>query len=260
MKVALIFCMVVLVSNAIIAAEIPWSYEGASGPNHWGEHFWICGKGRNQAPINIVESRTLDISEMVIEERATVVGKPIAFLNMSFDYKSVPIKVLNNGHTIQVDYQLASHMSVNGMTFRLLQFHFHSPSENRIENKAFAMEIHLVHEDEGGNLAVVAVMVREGASNAILELLWKNMPDRIGQSVSSDVELINVKDLLPRGAHYFYFNGSLTTPPCSEAVSWYVLKTPIEASTEQIDQFRNTIGFDNNRPVQPINARVVLSW
>jgi carbonic anhydrase len=146
---------------------------------------------------------------------------------------------------------------VVGRTFELKQFHFHSPSENTINGKHFPLEAHLVHADKDGNLAVVAVMFREGAANALLAKLWEKMPGKAGDKNALRAG-VGVSQMLPAERDYYRFNGLLTTPPCSEGVWWLVIKKMATASKAQVEQFSRVIGHPNNRPVQPVNARVVL--
>lgn len=144
----------------------------------------------------------------------------------------------------------------DGKTFQLIQFHFHMPSENQIKGLSYPLEGHLVHSDEHGNLAVLAVMFREGERNATLASLWDTPPAE-GQKQAVSPHL-NIRDMLPADLDYYRFNGSLTTPPCSEGVRWLVLKQPIVASHTQIEALTKSVGHANNRPLQPLNARAIL--
>lgn len=164
---------------------------------------------------------------------------------------------MNNGHTIQVNYAPGSTLGVDGRTFELKQFHFHSPSENKIDGKQFPLEGHLVHADKDGNLAVLSILFELGAPNPLLGKAWPAMPAKVGDKASLPAG-INVASMLPKNMDYYRFNGSLTTPPCSEGVWWLVAKKPARISQAQVDQFTKTIGFANNRPIQPVNARPVL--
>jgi carbonic anhydrase len=199
----------------------------------------MCGEGRNQSPIDL---RGFIEAEL----------KPL-----QMDYQDGATEIVNNGHAIQVNYASGSVLTVDGHSFELKQFHFHSPSENTIEGKSFPIECHLVHSDKDGNLAVVAIMFEEGSANPLLAKLWAKMPPKAGGKAALG-EKHNVASLLPADRDYYRFNGSLTTPPCSEGVWWLVLKSPVNASKEQVQQFSKTMGFANNRPVQPVNARPVL--
>ncbi len=219
-----------------------WGYAGEAGPENWSKidpKFAMCGIGRNQSPIDLRGFVESDL-------------KPLKFA-----YKAGAADIVNNGHTVQIDYAAGSSLTVDGRTFELKQFHFHAPSENRIGGKQFPLEGHLVHADKDGNLAVVAVMFQEGAANPLLAKLWEKLPPKAGDKSALPAGL-SVSQLLPADRDYYRFNGSLTTPPCSEGVWWLVLKKPASASKAQVAQFSKTVGFSNNRPVQPVNARPVL--
>lgn len=153
--------------------------------------------------------------------------------------------------------RLAVPITVDGRSFDLKQFHFHSPSENRIDGRQFPLECHLVHADKDGNLAVVSILFEPGAPNPVLGKAWSAMPAKAGDKAALPAG-INVASMLPDNMDYYRFNGSLTTPPCSEGVWWFVAKKPVSVSQEQVDQFVKTIGYANNRPIQPVNARPVL--
>ena len=221
-----------------------WSYDGDDGPAHWGEisaDFHMCRDGRNQSPINLKHDVDAELPELVL------------------DYYSSPNLVTNNGHTIQLDLDSGSYLRIpsRGSSFELKQFHFHSPSEHTINGKSFAMEMHFVHADEYGELAVVGVMIDEGEENPVLNQLRGFMPEHAGESKKPPIG-IQETDLLPPTRDYFYYSGSLTTPPCSEGVGWIVLKKSIEASADQIALFKDRLGPATNRPIQPHNARLVL--
>lgn len=232
-----------LLGGAAAYAEGPhWTYSGHEGPEHWGEldpTYELCGKGKNQTPIDLTG---------FIEAKLP----PIAF-----DYKGAATEILNNGHTVQANFAVGDTITVSGHTFTLKQVHFHTPSENLIEGQSFPLEGHLVHADADGNLAVVAVMYKEGAPNPALAKLWSQMPEQAGEHKPLEVQVV-ASELLPAKHDYFRFNGSLTTPPCSEGVWWLVMKKPATISKEQVEQFAHVMHHPNNRPVQNVNARPVL--
>jgi carbonic anhydrase len=145
---------------------------------------------------------------------------------------------------------------VDGIQFNLKQFHFHSPSENHISGKSYPLEAHLVHADKDGNLAVVAVVFNEGKANATVAAAWSRMSKAEGKSELPTK--VSAAGLLPKSHDYYRYNGSLTTPPCTEGVRWIVMKKPMTVSQEQLNAFQTTVGFANNRPIQPANARPVL--
>lgn len=220
-----------------------WGYTGHEGPEFWGDlshDYATCKSGRNQAPINIANVTEAELSPIV------------------FNYNAVPMNIVNNGHTVQVNYAAGSTITVDGQTFNLLQFHFHTPSENIVAGISFPMEAHLVHADKDGNLAVVAVLFEDGMSNPFIETIWAHMPEKAGETKElSDIHL-NAEKMLPADKAYYRFNGSLTTPPCTEGVRWMVMKSPEPVSASQTRKLNKVLGGDNNRPVQPVNARPVL--
>jgi carbonic anhydrase len=244
MKRDIILAAAWLASSAIapvLAQHHHWGYSGEGAPSHWAEldpGFAACSSGKSQSPIDLPRS-------------AKGGNKPLVF-----DYHQGGTKIFNNGHTVQVEYAPGSTLDVGGHAYELKQFHFHAPSENTIAGKHFPMEVHLVHADKQGHLAVVAVMFTQGKPNAFVETLWANMP--AGESEEHPfAHALDAAALLPPGRHYYRFEGSLTTPPCSEGVTWIVLSQPVTVSKQQLAAFMHTMGFANNRPVQPLNARKV---
>lgn len=219
-----------------------WSYEGEAAPANWGKldpGFAICAAGRNQSPI--------DLGGFIEAELPPI----------RFAYKTSAADIVNNGHTVQIDYAPGSTITLGGRTFELKQFHFHAPSENRIGGRQYPLEGHLVHADKDGNLAVVAVMFREGAASPLLAKLWGAIPAKQGDKGALPAGL-SASQLLPANRDYYRFNGSLTTPPCSEGVWWLVMKNHPTVSKAQVEQFSKAVGFANNRPIQAVNARPVL--
>ena len=224
-------------------AEVHWGYEGAGAPQNWGdlkEEFVTCKTGQKQSPIDIVTSEAARADLPAIE----------------FQYREAPLSIVNNGHTIQVNYPAGSSIRVGDAVYELLQFHFHTPSEHTVDGKPFAMVAHLVHKSAEGGLGVVGVLMKEGASNPALETLWKVMPKQAGEEVESKDMTVNASALLPEDHSYYSYSGSLTTPPCSEGVNWMVLKNPVEVSGKQVAALAAL--FENNaRPVQELHGRTV---
>jgi carbonic anhydrase len=224
--------------------EIHWSYaeKELGKPENWGKikgEFAACRSGKYQSPINIKLAEKADLDDLHMR------------------YKSTPLKILNNGHTVQVNYQDGSTMQVGKKVYNLLQFHFHTPSENHIDGEQFDMELHFVHKSNEGDLGVLGVMIKEGRHNAEAEKIWSRMPMQQKDEVTYGDVMINGAALLPASKVYYRFMGSLTTPPCTEGVNWHVLKQPIEFSRAQIDKFRQAFPV-NARPVQEANSRIVI--
>ena len=215
-----------------------WEYDGALGPENWGKEFPTCGRGKSQAPLNI--------------------KGPFEKVRFSVapDYKQGQLKIVNNGHTIQVNVPAGSKVRIDGRPFDLLQFHFHRPSEEHIDGKPSAMVIHFVHKNAEGELAVLAVMLREGNENPGIKTLWTHAPKAEGPEVVPDGVMFNPVNLLPREMDFFHYDGSLTTPPCTEKVKFYILKTQVNVSKEQMAEFPFKM---NARPIQPTNGRPIYT-
>ncbi len=220
-----------------------WGYGGVEGPEYWGElsaKYMMCKEGKHQSPIDITDHTEADMEAL------------------KFDYKALAKDFVNNGHTIQVNIDKGSNLTVDNKVFELKQFHFHTPSENHVDGKSHPMEVHLVHASEDGALAVVGIMFNESnKSNPFIKTLVTNIPKKAKDHTDLTEAKLNVYDFLPVNRDYYRFAGSLTTPPCSEGVRWFVLKTPVEASKEELAAFSAIMG-ENNRPLQPIHAREIL--
>jgi carbonic anhydrase len=217
-----------------------WAYGGHGGPANWAEldqAFATCKLGQLQSPIDIRGA------------------KPAALPAIRFDYKPVPLKIIDNGHTIQVNYAPGSSIDVDGARYELVQFHFHKPSEEKIDGKAHAMVAHLVHKNAEGKLAVVAVLLDKGGSNPTIDTIWKHLPKQKEHEMAADAS-IDAAALLPGNKGYYTFQGSLTTPPCSEDVRWFVLKTPVRITDAEITAFGKLYPM-NARPTQPLNGRAI---
>jgi carbonic anhydrase len=220
-----------------------WSYEGAEGPEHWGDldpSFKDCKLGHLQSPIDIPAASL----------------HPTHLDPLHFDYKAVPLHIVDNGHTVMATVPPGSVLRVGTAEYEVQQIHFHEPSEEAIDGKHFPLVAHIVHKDEQGHLAVVAVLFKEGAASRGLTAAFGHMPAPTGKEEAPRGAKINAKWLLPSQTSYFTFQGSLTTPPCTEGVTWYVLRTPATASAEQIAAFGKRYPHDA-RPVQPIDGREI---
>ena len=221
--------------------HIHWSYEGEGAPGNWSKidgKYATCGTGKRQSPIDIRDGIKVDL-------------EPI-----KFDYKWANFRVVDNGHTIQANIGEGNTITVMGRTYHLVQFHFHRPSEEKIRGKAFDMVAHLVHKDDDGKLAVIAVLMEKGASeHPVIQTIWNNMPLEVNQDVSPSTT-IDLNRILPEERSYYTYMGSLTTPPCTEDVLWMVFKKPIIVTEQQVAIFAK-LYKNNARPVQPANDRLV---
>ena len=222
---------------------LQWAYEGAGGPQAWGKlqpEFSLCASGRRQSPINIEESQTL---------RGP--AEPL-----QFSYQPSNATVRHDGHTIEVTVSGNNALTVRGSTYKLVQLHFHHPAEERINNQGFAMVVHLLHKNDQGQFAMLAVLLEPGEANALINKVWTYIPLDKGDQVPMPAGMLDLNELLPKDQRYYQFFGSLTTPPCTEDVLWLILKQTATASKEQIKLFSQL--FPNNaRPIQAINGRPV---
>jgi carbonic anhydrase len=225
------------------AGPLNWAYEGAGGPQAWGKlqpEFSLCASGKRQSPINIEESQTL---------RGP--AEPL-----QFSYQPSNATVRHDGHTIEVNVVGDNALTVRGSTYKLVQLHFHHPAEERVNNQGFAMVVHLLHKNEQGQLAMLAVLLEPGEANALINKVWTYMPLDKGDQVPMPAGMLDLNELLPKDQRYYQFFGSLTTPPCTEDVLWLILKQTATASKEQIKLFSQL--FPNNaRPTQATNGRPV---
>lgn len=262
-----------LMSCAISALAVDWNHnpESAIGPGFWGtlpaggalSTFATCGSniwtapalgfvevGLKQSPINIVQARTV----------------PSTLPSLLPLYGSTPFEVENTGHVVEVPYAPGNRLLVGVDAYELVQFHFHTHSEHQINGTATDMELHLVHRNSLGDLAVLGVMLRvRGPANHLIDEIVANAPFSEG-TVSLEGRTINARNLLPFSLGYYTYSGSLTTPSCMEGVRWLLLKDPVNVSRATVDRLQQIVslfpGYEgyrfNNRPVRPLNGRPVL--
>ena len=241
---ALLLAIAVPVGPVLAEGETAhWSYEGEAGPDAWADldpAYALCGTGTEQSPVDIDADAALRDDDLI------------------FAYGETALSVINNGHAIQVPVEAGSSVLIDGTSYELQQFHFHSPSEHTLAGLSAPLEVHLVHADTDGNLAVVGVVLDEGAENDVIAAIWEAMPGVAGETNSPTGVTLAVADLLPSDVSAFAYRGSLTTPPCSEGVNWHVVLTPIMVSADQIAAFR-ALYEGTNRPTQSMNERAFLT-
>lgn len=228
-------------SGAFAAEGHQWSYEGAGGPDHWGDldaASKVCATGSQQSPIDVERPIEADLPDLKIQ------------------WAKSADTIVNNGHTIQLNFAPGSTLTLGDEEYKLVQFHFHRPSEHLVDGKRFPMEVHFVHQHSSGKLAVVGVLMSAGKENPAFNKVVATMPDKEGPAVKAD-PAIDPNGFLPGDLDYYRYNGSLTTPPCAETVAWLLLTDPIEVSEADVARFAKLYAM-NARPVQKDNRRFVL--
>jgi carbonic anhydrase len=245
----MLFCLaglgfvVALWGTPASAAEkgAPWNYKGNDGPAHWGDlskKFATCKNGKMQSPIDLDHANES------------------AEISLAAAYKSVPLTIKHNGHTVQLDIPSGSWMIAGGKAYKLLQFHFHTASEHVVDGEAYPMEAHFVHAADDGSLAVISVFFVEGTENQALKAVFDHLPTSKTKA-KTVASKINPAYILPGDPDFYRYRGSLTTPPCSEGVNWFVIQAPEQASKAQIEAMTKAIG-PNARPAQPTNNRLIV--
>ena len=220
-----------------------WGYTSDVGPTMWASltrDYDTCGSGTRQSPIDLTGAETRSLEPP------------------TFDYGASGIELMNTGHTVEVAYDAGSWLGLDGIRYALEQVDFHAPSEHVIDGRSFPMEIHLVHRSASDSIAVVGLLMELGDSNAVLRPIFDNLP--AGTELPRAVldARVSIADLLPDAATWFRYDGSLTTPPCTETVAWAVLASPRQVDAAQIEQLRAVV-HDNNRPLQPTNGRAIVT-
>jgi carbonic anhydrase len=222
-------------------SHVHWGYAGLGAPENWAKLHpgnAACSTGKRQSPIDIRGGIKVDL-------------EPIRF-----DYRNTEFRIIDNGHSVQVDVGEGNSITVMGRTYPLVHFHFHRPSEERVNGKTYDMVAHLVHKDYDNSLAVIAVLMEKGMEHPVIQTLWNYMPLEVGMESAPPNVTIDLSKLLPQSREYYTYMGSLTTPPCTENVLWMVFKSPVQVSPEQIGIFARL--YPNNaRPVQPVNDRLI---
>ena len=225
-------------ANAAHPAD--WGYVGNGGPQIWGQmkpEFSKCSTGTRQSPIDIQDGIKVELDPV------------------RFDYRPSNFRVIDTGHTVQVGVSGGNYITVQNRMFELQQFHFHRPSEERINGKAFEMVVHLVHRDAEGRLAVLALLLERGAPQATIQTVWNNLPLEKFETMQPTI-LLDPAEMLPARRDYYTYMGSMTSPPCSEGVLWLVMKQPVQASPAQMALFSRLYPL-NARPIQPANGRII---
>jgi carbonic anhydrase len=227
---------------AVNEAPKTWSYSGETGPDHWADMSSdnsLCQSGKMQSPIDLKWH------------------KPVKGAILHPSYKASKAFVTDNGHAIQMAFDMGGGIKINGQTYDLMQVHFHSPSEHTLSGKHFPLEAHFVHKNADGKTVVLAAFYKEGRENAMLTKIWNAIPNPPSPASSTDLE-ISARDMMPPMRTYYEYTGSMTTPPCKENVRWMVFNTPMTISQSQLEALHH-FHADNNRPIQPLNDRKVVN-
>lgn len=235
----------VISQTTIYAAEkhntVHWSYTGHNNPAQWAKlnpDYETCANGLTQSPINITKAEIADLPKL------------------EFQYQETVPSIVNNGHTIQINLASGNFLKVGSQQLELLQFHFHTPSEEQINGKRSNMVAHFVHKSAEGQLGVVALLIKSGARNKAFTPIFQHLPSK-GETITVENLKLDLNAMLPSNKNYYTFTGSLTTPPCTENVQWIVLKQAVSLSPQQIKAFKNQYFF-NARPVQALFDRKIL--
>ena len=227
--------------------SVHWGYSGKQGPEFWGDlsaSYSSCKTGNNQSPVDI------DMKNSVLDANLPAIP---------FDYNIItPSTIVNNGHTVQVNMWSGGEIIVDNIKFTLKQFHFHTPSENTVNGQHFPLEAHFVHLSDKNEIAVVAVFFSPGPDDPTLASLWKKLPMNKGDKEKLASNALKTLQMEKKISSYYRFNGSLTTPPCTEGVRWIVMKRPFHVSRAQVEKLQKALKHPNNRPTQPLNARVIV--
>lgn len=233
-----------LAGGAVMAEETGprWTYSGPKGAEHWGELSGLyrnCSEGKMESPVDLAG--------------ASVIAK----VQIDMSYLPVPLGIVNNGHTVQLKVANGSAITIRGIRYDLMQIHFHTPSEHLQDRRPHAMEVHFVHLSKENHVAVVAAFFDEGNEHRTLAKLIDHVPMKKGEPTMVEGVTIDPQGLLPQKPAYYHYSGSLTTPPCTEGVFWFIARTPMTASRQQIETFMKAMGA-NARPIQPLGRRVLI--
>src|SRR5471030_2116728 len=230
----------VVAAAPVIRHGTHWAYEGEDGPANWANvnvDWAKCGNGKRQSPIDIRDGMKVDLEQI------------------TFDYHPSSFNVTDNGHTVQVQVGGGNFITVQDRMYELTEFHFHRPSEERINGRGYEMVVHLVHRDGEGHIAILALLIERGKPQSAIQTVWNNLPLEKFDTAAPAI-VLDPNDLLPQRREYFTFMGSLTTPPCTEGVLWLVMKEPIQASPAQMALFSRLYPY-NARPTQPSSGRII---
>ena len=242
----LITVMATVMTTTLSAEDAKWSYSGETGPEKWAElseDYALCNSGKNQSPVNIDLKATASADKKGIK----------------FNYGLIiPDSIVNNGKFIQADVSMGTDITVDDIEFELKSLQFHMPSENTVDSQHFPLEVQFVHESKKKELAYVSMMFIPGRQNRLLSKILEELPAEVGKEEHLSGNSLRSIEMKKKLDSYYRYNGSITTPPCSEGVRWFIMKQNQSLSKEQYSAFKAAMKVDNNRPVQPLNARIIM--
>jgi len=233
------------------ARPVHWTYSGEDGPEHWASLspvYAACGQGHSQSPVDLGASVTHGKVKVDLDYKTT---------SLNIAHNEMVDDIVDNGHTIQITTQAGSVLKLGDNVYHLKQFHFHTPSEHTLDGKPLPMEMHMVHQNDDGKLAVLGVLIEEGMANKNIEKIIPYLPNAAGDAKHLADIHIELNLQIPGNREAYHYTGSLTTPPCSENVEWLVLKEKLKFSAEQIKAFSSRM-HNNSRPVQPLYGRQIV--
>jgi carbonic anhydrase len=225
-------------------SEVPqWTYSGENGPQNWGDlspDYIACKIGKNQSPVNVTRTADANLPEIKMEYRMLIPGE-----------------IANNGRGLHLDLVSGGTITVDKNKYELKSITFHSPSEHIVDNFDFPLEAQFLHVNERNEKVIISLLYSPGPANPTLSNLIRELP-AVGQTKrlgAKDVEDLEVTKTIK---DYFHYNGSLTYPPCTEGIHWLVLKQPATVSKDQFNTIVKAMQSANRRPINPVNARIIL--
>ena len=244
--VPLVTACMVSIPMGLLADNSHWSYSGKTAPVHsasLSNENSLCNSGKNQSPIDIDTKRAVNAGKR----------------GLKFNYGQLNSKyIFNTGKQLQIDVAQGANIKVDGVEFELKHLSFHTPSENTYNKQHFPMEIQFIHQSKDHQLAIVSLMVAMGKSSRTLVKLQQQLPMNAGELKQLAANALRNLEKKQKVANYYRYKGSLTTPPCTEGVRWFIMNKPLKISKQHYQSFRQAIKHNNNRSIQDLNARVIL--
>lgn len=242
----MVVALMISTPSLLYAENTDWSYQGKTAPEYWSTlspDYGLCDSGKNQSPINIDPKTALNANKQ----------------GLKFDYSRLDaIKMSNTGKQLQIDVAKGASINIEGVTFELQHLSFHIPSENTYNQQHFPMEIQFAHQSKAGEIAYVSLMVAMGKSSRTLRKLQQQLPMNTGDTKQLTTNVLRNLEKKQKVTSYYRYGGSLTSPPCSEGVRWFIMNKPLRISQQHYQTFKQALKQNNNRPLQALHARTVL--